>query len=391
MASPLPRRLFLPPLLALAALLVSLLTVPSAGAAQDEFTPVAASVLATPEPVLGGDGRQHLAYELLLINQSDRATATVRSIRALAGGKVVGSLAGAALATAMKPLGQEKGGVRLGRGEAATVLMDLSFPRGARLPRRLVHRIAIAQRPPSPVVATAYLAAPTPVSRRPAIVVAPPLRGPGWVVGNGCCAEPTSHRASVLAINGALHAGERFAIDFIQVAPNGRIVEGPWERLSSYPFFGAGVFSSTAGRVVTVVDGLPETQPQLELPPGTAADAGGNHVVVAMGGDRFAFYGHLQPGSITVAVGDRVRVGQPLGRLGSSGNSNAPHLHFQLMDGPLPLAASGVPYRFSRFSAEGTLANFVPFFIGQPAQIAPKPVGPRRGELPLNRQVVGFD
>jgi hypothetical protein len=366
--------------------------VPATGAiASDEFTPVAASVLATPEPVLAGDGRRHLAYELVLINQSDRATARVRSIRALAGEKVVGSLAGAALATVMKPMGQEKDGVVLGKGEAATVLMDLSFPRGAKLPPRLVHRIAISQRPPSPVAASAYLAAPTPVSQRPALVVAPPLRGPGWVVGNGCCAEPTSHRASVLSINGALHAGERFAIDFVQVAPNGRIVEGPWDQLASFPFFGAGVFSATAGRVTGVVDGLPETQPQLELPPSTAARAGGNHVVVALGHDRFAFYGHLQPGSIRVAVGDRVRVGETLGLLGSSGNSNAPHLHFQLMDGPLPLAASGVPYRFSRFQAEGRLTNFGPFFIGQPARVDQKPAGSHRAELPLNQQIVGFD
>lgn len=359
-------------------------------AARDEFTPVAASVLAAPEPVLGGDGRQHLAYELVLINQSSSATASVRGIRALAGGKVVGSLTGAALAAVMKPLGRDDGGTRLAKGEAATVLIDLAFPRGAKLPRRLVHRLEITQQPRNPVAATTYRAAPTAVSQRAAAVVAPPLRGPGWVVGNGCCAEPTSHRASVLAINGALRAGERFAIDFVQIAPNGRIVEGTWDQLPSFPFFGDEVLSATPGRVVGVVDGLPETQPQLQLPPITAARAGGNHVVVAMGHDRFAFYAHLQPGSIRVRVGDRVRVGQVLGLLGSSGNSNAPHLHFQLMDGPLPLAANGIPFRFSRFAAEGTLANFVPFFLGKPAVVEARPSGPRRAELPLNRQILNF-
>jgi Peptidase family M23 len=314
----------------------------------------------------------------------------VRSVRALAGGRVVGQLAGGGLAAMMKPLGQEKGGTELGKGEAATVLVDLSFPRGAALPRRLAHRIAIAQQPQNPVVATTYRAAPTPVSQRPALVVAPPLRGPGWVIGNGCCAEPTSHRASVLAINGALRAGERFAIDFVQVAPSGSIVDGPWSQLSSFPFFGDPVLSATAGKVVGVVDGLPDTPPQLRLPPTTAARAGGNHVVVAIGHDRFAFYGHLQPGSIRVEAGDRVRVGQTLGLLGSSGNSNAPHLHFQLMDSPLPLAANGIPYRFSRFRAEGRLNNFGPFFLGAPATIDPRPTGTHRGELPLNQLVVGF-
>ena len=50
--------------------------------------------------------------------------------------------------------------------------------------------------------------------------------------------------------------------------------------------------------MVGVVDGMPETAAG-GLPPGiTAADAGGNHVVVDMGHGRYAFYAHLQPGSV---------------------------------------------------------------------------------------------
>ncbi|MBS1878481.1 MAG: M23 family metallopeptidase [Actinobacteria bacterium] len=370
---------------------------PAGAAPIDRFTPVAAEVLAAPEPVLASDGRQHLEYELILTNHSyPPATETVRSVQALAGGRVVGSLAGARLAAVMKPfdLGPEDASRPtrvLAPGVSATVLVDLSFPRGAKLPRRLVNRLAIAQRPPSEVIATSYLAAPTRVSTREAMVVAPPLRGPGWVIGNGCCAEPTSHRGGVLSINGGLHNGERFAIDFFQLSSDGRVVDGPREQLSSYPFYGAEVLSATAGRVVGVVDRLPDGPITFALPPITAADAGGNHVVVAIGGGRFAFYAHLQPGSVRVKVGDRVRVGQPLGLLGNSGNSNAPHLHFQLMDGPTPLASNGIPFRFSSFREEGTLANFAPVLVlGARARIQPHPRGERHRELPLDNEVVGF-
>ena len=320
-------------LAALAAL--SLSGTPLASAAPiDRFTPLAAEVLAAPDAVLASDGRRHLAYELVLTNRTyPLAKVTVRRVEAIAGGRVIGGLSGKRLAAVMKPFGEMKPGATLRPGETATVL----------------------------------------------------------IVGNGCCAAPTSHRAGVLAINGGLYNGERYAIDFFQLTPSGFLAEGSHQQLSNYPYFGAEVLSATAGRVVEVLDGLPDVPVSLNLPPITIAKAGGNHVVVALGNGNFAYYAHLRPGSIRVEVGDRVEVGQVLGLLGSSGNSNAPHLHFQLMDGPIPAGSNGVPYRFSAFTSEGTLTNFVPVFaLGAKAQIAPQPAGPHGKELPLDLEVVSF-
>ncbi len=391
MPRPSSRRLSLP-LALLIIFVVALIAAPLAAASPaEEFTPVTASVVSPPQPVPAGDGRVHLAYELLLINRSfaPPAKVTVHRVEALAGGKVVGSLSGKALAAVMAPFGADEPTATLNRGEAGFVLMDVSFPRGAKLPRQLVHRLSISLQPARKAVATSYLAAPTTVVRRPAPVVAPPLRGNGWIVGNGCCAQLTSHRAGLLPVNGSLWQGERFAIDFIQVQPSGLLGTGPLDQLSSYPFFGDEVIAAAAGRVVTVVEDRPETPPG-DLPPSTAANSAGNHVVVAMGHDRYALYAHLQPGSIAVKPGDRVHTGQLLGRLGSSGNSNAPHLHFQLMNGPSPLASEGIPYRFSRFSVAGTLTNFGGLFEGAAARVKPEFAGPHRDQLPLNQQVVGF-
>ena len=286
-----------------------------------------------------------------------------------------------------------KDGTVLAPGVAGRVLVDLSFPRGAKLPRRLTHRISIVQRPPSPVVATTYLAAPTGISKRRAIVVAPPLRGPGWVVGNGCCAAPTSHRSGDPG-DQRRPLRRRALRDRLLPARRrrGRSRSAPTNSSRSYPYFGAEVLSATAGRVVGVVDRLPDGPISFDLPPITAADAGGNHVVVAVGHGRYAFYAHLQPGSVQVEVGDRVRPGQLLGLLGNSGNSNAPHLHFQLMAGPVPLGSNGIPFRFSRFRAEGTLTNFAPLLVlGVKAKIDPRPLGVHRAELPLDNEVIGFD
>jgi hypothetical protein len=68
-------------------------------------------------------------------------------------------------------------------------------------------------------------------------------------------------------------------------------------------------------------------------------------VVVKIAPKRFAFYAHMQPGSLRVKEGDRVRKGQILGLLGNTGNTDAPHLHFHIMDGPSPLQSNGLPVR----------------------------------------------
>lgn len=57
-------------------------------------------------------------------------------------------------------------------------------------------------------------------------------------------------------------------------------------------------------------------------------------------------------GSLAVAEGERVQRGQGIGRLGNSGDSFAPHVHYQLQDGPNWQSASGLPCRFSNIAAQ---------------------------------------
>ncbi|MEQ9500232.1 MAG: peptidoglycan DD-metalloendopeptidase family protein [Deltaproteobacteria bacterium] len=55
----------------------------------------------------------------------------------------------------------------------------------------------------------------------------------------------------------------------------------------------------------------------------------GNYVKVTHADGKSTFYGHLMQGSVQVSVGDRIVCGQRLGKVGSSGNSTGPHLHFE--------------------------------------------------------------
>ncbi|MCB1281661.1 MAG: M23 family metallopeptidase, partial [Salinibacterium sp.] len=50
-----------------------------------------------------------------------------------------------------------------------------------------------------------------------------------------------------------------------------------------------------------------------------------------------SLYAHMQEGTVTVALGEAVTVGQIIGRVGNTGLSMGPHLHFEiLLDGVHP-------------------------------------------------------
>ncbi|MEU1757081.1 M23 family metallopeptidase [Micromonospora matsumotoense] len=65
----------------------------------------------------------------------------------------------------------------------------------------------------------------------------------------------------------------------------------------------------------------------------------------------YVLLAHLRAGSIRLAVGEAVGVGQELGDCGNSGNSTQPHLHLhlQVMDAADPYAARGVPMSFRHY------------------------------------------
>jgi murein DD-endopeptidase MepM/ murein hydrolase activator NlpD len=360
------------------------------------LTPVTAFALAAPVPVTGTDERVHLAYELIVTNTYQQP-ATISSVTVLDGDSTLQRLRGPGLAARFRMVGGAEG-VTLAPGQQGLLWLDPTVETLDEVPERLQHVLDVRFAQPTPPLVPRQLAegvADVPVQSAEAVSIRSPLSGPRWLDGNGCCDVVTPHRAALNPFRGALWAPERFAIDFVRLDPQGRLFDGPRNRLSSYDYYGAPVRAVADGPVVAVVDDLEEQTPGAN-PTGLPIDEfGGNHVVQDIGGGRYALYAHLQPGqSEGVAVGSDLRAGQLVGRLGNTGNTDSPHLHFHVMDSPDPLASNGLPYVIDAFDVEGRLAsaaNAEALVDGVRAKFAAnQQTGPRTGELPLFLDVLRF-
>jgi Peptidase family M23 len=189
------------------------------------------------------------------------------------------------------------------------------------------------------------------VTTRAPIVIQPPIRGANWLAANGP-SNASAHRRAILFFHGRPRIGQRYAIDWIQLGADGNSWHGDRHKNSSYYAWSQDVYAAADGRVVEVKDGIAENTPEsgklaVEM---TADTIAGNHIIEDLGGGRFAAYAHLRPGTIRVKVGDRVHAGEVLAKLGNSGNSSEPHLHFQVCDAPSFLDSEGLPFAIAAYT-----------------------------------------
>ena len=200
-----------------------------------------------------------------------------------------------------------------------------------------------------------------------------------------CCDAANHHRRGQRSVDGHFVLPERFAFDFVKVDSAGETFKGGGKRNEDYFSFGEPVLAVADATVVDVYDELTDAPPQQPLPAPTLPKAGGNHVILDLGGGVWAMYGHLKARSIRVKAGDRVAPGQVIAQLGNNGNSDLPHLHFQLMDSRNFALAQGVPYVFDRYRLVGRANAETDGIV-----VDGRPV-PRENALPLTLSIVDFD
>jgi murein DD-endopeptidase MepM/ murein hydrolase activator NlpD len=179
-------------------------------------------------------------------------------------------------------------------------------------------------------------------------------------------AAPSLHSHHRWAVN------QEFALDLVALGGDGRTHQGTGARLDDYYGYGREVLAVADGVVVDAAGGADESHDRLRQPGESLQDFErrtvaaqnellakslkaplGNYVILRHAGGEHSHYAHLKAGSVRLKPGDAVKAGQAIGRLGHSGNSTEPHLHFQLTDGPDPMYSRSLPIVFANAVVEG--------------------------------------
>ncbi len=331
------------------------------------------------------DGKWHVVYELH-VNNMDRWQHQLTKVEAVSGDAAARTLveysgAGldAVLARPGHPGATEKAKVE--PGAMAIIYIWATFDTLEAVPATVRQKLTVkvGTYPEELTIVTA----PTSVGRG-AIAISSPLRGDHWFAANGP-SNSSIHRRALIAIEGHATISQRLAIDWVRLRDDGKTFQGEEKDNKNYYAYGSEALAVADGVVTEVKDGIPQNTPgeNSRAVPITLETVGGNHVILDIGGGHFAFYAHLQPGSLRVKLGDKVRRGQVVGLVGNSGNSTEPHLHFHVENASSPLGAEGLPYALASFEVVGRGEEWKPSDAKGPAEV-------HKNEIPMENEVVNF-
>lgn len=299
-------------------------------------------------------GRTFLMYELYLANFSG-STIDLRRIEVLdadeRAAQPLAAFAGeqidALLQSSDAQLSTDKGNLRqVNANETLVVFMQVALDTQARLPNRLRHRVITADASLEGAIVDTH--------HTELKVLVPPLRGSAWHASDGPSNDRANHhRRGLFAVDGRPSISRRYATDWFLIK-DGTHHKGDVHDRQSYYSYGQPVFAVGSGTIVTARDGMPDNVPGpvetfRTAVPKTLETVTGNMIVLDLGRGQYASYFHLQPGSLRVKTGDYVHSGKLLARVGVSGDSNLPHLHFEVTTSPNTLAGEGVPYVIEQY------------------------------------------
>ncbi len=326
------------------------------------------------------------AYEVDIINLATRPVALIR-LEAFAGdGPALLSYGKADLESNGRQFVPKVGALRLPLQAAARAIIFCWIETSAgKRPSALRHRLTYSILPgkeQTVEVATTVL------DDSPVMLGPPVTSGEWWAaIGPSNSAE---HRRAQVRIDGNPDApfAQRYAIDWIRLC-DGRWMQNKGRVNTDYCGYGVDVVAVADARVAAVKDTIPENKPGEESRSVqmTKETLLGNYVILDLGEQKYAVYAHLQQGSTQVKPGTQVRRGQVIGRLGNSGNSDAPHLHFHVTQGPsiesiVSAQTNPIPYVIDRFEWRGV--------YGGKGAVAAKASVIRSAEIPLDGDIVRF-
>lgn len=324
---------------------------------QSRLTPVLGEVLIAPQPVKLSDGKYYLMYELSVVNvtKSDITLEKLVLQDPLNNYSVVSELNADQIKKLLHPTKDTPANI-LKAEEAGVIVINLVFDAG-KVPSALDHVLSVKMNKPYSVfpAQTDERIARTLVDKTEPVVIGPPLKGKNWLAG--WVGDNHGHRNAFFPVNGAWYVPERWAVDYIQLNDKNQAYTGDSANLKNYPPYGADLIAVKDGKVIKAADGFDDLKIGETLQNISLDNAGGNYLLIDIGGGYSAYYAHLIKGTATVKEGDTVKRGQVIGKLGNTGNSSQPHLHFDIVKGRLALGSQGVPYMIDSFEVTGQVKS----------------------------------
>ena len=340
----------------------------------NELKPLLTRIVREPQPFRANDDKIHLVYELEILNFT---TETVDLTRLT----VFGNSTDTAPLLVLEgdqfmqrtvllqyhpfkraPL-EDVTVDQIGPGQTAVVYLDVTVDSMESVPGSLINRVEIDGPPViAQVLGESALTVSTEVgvNGNQVLVLGEPIKGGRWINLNGCCDFANSaHRRVVRSVDGKEFFPERYSIDIMEVDESNNLFVGDPNLNESWLGYGAELIAVADGVVSRVVKGVPDNKPGESPPfPISLSDGAGNIVILYIGNGTYVLYAHLIPGSNDhLEVGDLVKKGEKVGLLGNTGQSGAPHLHFQVMDGNSIAQAEGLPFVFEQFDDIGVLVD----------------------------------
>lgn len=190
------------------------------------------------------------------------------------------------------------------------------------------------------------------------LMISSPLKGSKWMFFNQSTNDYHFHE--LMICNGKICSGERFAFDAMILDDNyDKWCAGDPGKNSSYFCYKDTLFAVSDGVIIACRKDMPENDGNLHnhLDFSVPVDYAGNYIVLKIGNDKYAMYAHCSTNTLMISAGDSVKEGQPLALLGNAGNSDAPHLHFQIGDAPDFFMCNGVPFVLKSYKKIGEYQN----------------------------------
>lgn len=230
--------------------------------------------------------------------------------------------------------------------------VQLPIPLGKTPPRTVFHRFILKNLTDNRELSIEG-AAFSPRTDEAPLVIASPLKGENLYFFNH--STMGYHFYVMIFINGKIYRSERYAVDTGELKDDlTTYLKGDPKVNTSYFNYGRPLYAVANGVVVHVQDGRPENSGDAgDVTFNSADELAGNYLVLDIGEGRHAYYCHCIPYSFFVRKGDSVKEGDLLARLGNSGNSTAPHLHFHIADGSDLWTSNGIPFVLKEYTKTG--------------------------------------